>query len=134
MSLWLLFVWAFAAATILPLSSEVALVMEVLRRGDWRVPVLVATLGNVLGAGTTYALARFAVTRAPAPSPRVARASALLARYGAPVLLLSWVPVIGDVIVALAGLSRMPLLPFMLWTTVGKAARYVAVAVAVTQR
>ena len=134
MSLLLLFAWAFAAATILPLSSEVALVVEIVRRGDWQVPVLVATVGNVLGAATTYALARFAVTHAPSPSPRVARASALLARYGSPALLLSWVPVIGDLIVALAGAARMPLLPFAFWTTVGKAARYVAVAIAVTQR
>ena len=134
MTLLILFAWAFAAATILPLSSEVALAVEVMRRGDWQVPVLVATIGNVLGAATTYALARFAVTRAPAPSPPVARASSLLARYGAPVLLLSWVPVIGDVIVALAGAARMSPLPFAFWTTVGKAARYVAVALAVTQR
>ena len=134
MSLLLLFAWAFAAATILPVASEVALAVEVMRRGNWQVPVVVATIGNVLGAATTYALARFAVTRAPVPSPRLARASALLARYGAPALLLSWVPVIGDLIVALAGAARMPLLPFTLWTTAGKAARYVAVALAVTQR
>jgi membrane protein YqaA with SNARE-associated domain len=133
-SLLLLFAWTFAAATILPLSSEVALALEVMRRDDWLLPVLIATIGNVLGAATTYALARFAVTRAPAPSPRVARASALLARYGAPALLLSWVPVIGDLIVALTGAARMPLLPFAFWTTAGKAARYVAVALAVTQR
>ena len=134
MSLLVLFAWAFAAATILPVSSEVALIFEVVRRGDWHVPVLVATVGNVLGAATTYALARFAMTRAPAPSPRAARASALLARYGAPALLLSWVPLIGDLIVALAGLARMPLVPFLLWTTAGKAARYAALAYAVMPR
>lgn len=132
----MLFAWAFAAATILPLASEIPLVVEVARSGTWAVPVLVATLGNVLGACTTYALARFAMTRVPPPSPRVARASALLARYGAPALLLSWVPLVGDLIVALAGAARMPFLPFAIWTTAGKAARYAAIAVtiAVTQR
>ena len=134
MSLFVLFAWAFAAATILPVASEVALVVEIVRRGDWQVPVLVATVGNVLGAATTYALARFAVTRVPAPSPASPAPSALLARYGAPALLLSWVPVIGDLIVALAGAARMPFLPFAFWTTMGKAARYVAIAIAVTQR
>ncbi|BCS31827.1 membrane protein [Luteitalea sp. TBR-22] len=128
MTLIVLFLWAFAAATILPLSSEVPLAVEVARTGHWHVPVAVATVGNVLGAATTYGLARLAVTRAPEPSPRVARAAALLARYGSPVLLLSWVPLIGDVLVALAGAARMPLAPFLLWTTIGKAARYVAVA------
>jgi membrane protein YqaA with SNARE-associated domain len=134
MSLLLLFAWAFAAATILPVASELALAVEITRRGHWAVPVLVATAGNVLGAATTYALARLAVTRAPVPSARVARAAALLATYGAPALLLSWVPVMGDLLVALAGAARMPLLPFAFWTTAGKAARYVVVALAVTQR
>jgi membrane protein YqaA with SNARE-associated domain len=131
MTLLVLFLWAFAAATILPLSSEVPLAVEVARTGHWRVPVAVATLGNVLGAVTTYALARAAITRAPEPSPRGARAATLLARYGSPVLLLSWVPLFGDVFVALAGAARMPVVPFLAWTTIGKAARYVVVALAV---
>ena len=131
MSLLLLFAWAFLAATILPLASEVPLVLEVTRTHTWVVPVLVATLGNVLGACTTYGLARLAITRAPDPSPRLARAAALLARYGAPALLLSWVPVIGDVLVVLAGAARMPVVPFVAWTTIGKAARYAAVALLV---
>ena len=134
MTLLVLFLWAFAAATILPLSSEVPLAVEVARTGQWQLPVAVATLGNVLGAATTYALARLAITRAPAPSQRVARAAAWLARYGPPTLLLSWVPLIGDVFVALAGAARMPWLPFLAWTTLGKAARYVAVALAVGAR
>ncbi len=128
MTLLLLFAWAFAAATILPLSSELPLAVEVARHGQWHVPVLVATLGNVLGSATTYALARVAITRAPAPSPRVARAAGWLARYGPPILLLSWVPLVGDLLVALAGAARMPVLRFLVWTTIGKAARYTVVA------
>ncbi len=133
MSLLLLFAWAFAAATLLPLSSELPLAVEVARHGHWPVPVLVATLGNVLGSATTYALARVAITRAPAPSPRVERAAGWLARYGPPILLLSWVPLIGDLLVALAGAARMRVLPFLVWTTIGKAARYAAVALLFTR-
>jgi membrane protein YqaA with SNARE-associated domain len=131
MTLFLLFAWSFAAATILPLSSEVPLAIEVARRGAWALPVAVATVGNVLGACTTYGLARLAITAAPEPSPRVARAARLLAHYGPPALLLSWVPLIGDLIVALAGAARMPLVPMVAWTTLGKLVRYVAVALAV---
>ncbi len=133
MTLIVLFLWAFAAATILPLSSEVPLAVEVARSGGWVIPVLVATLGNVLGAATTYGLARAAITAAPAPSPRVARASAWLARHGPPALLLSWVPLIGDLLVALAGAARMPVAAFLVWTTIGKAARYVVVALLVSR-
>ena len=133
MTLFVLFLWSFAAATILPLSSEVPLAVEVARTGGWMIPVLVATLGNVLGACTTYALARAAITAAPEPSPRVARAGRALARYGPPLLLLSWVPLIGDIFVALAGVARMPVAPFLAWTTIGKAVRYVVVGLSIAQ-
>ena len=133
MTLVILFAWAFGAATILPLSSEVPLAIEVARTGSWITPVAVATLGNVLGACTTYALARMAIARAPTPSPRVERAARWVARHGPPALILSWVPLFGDVLVGAAGAARMPVVPFLLWTTVGKAARYAAIALTITR-
>ena len=126
-----MFAWSFAAATILPLSSEVPLALVVRSSGGWLVPVLVATTGNVLGACTTYWLSRAAVAVASPTSARVRHAGALLARYGPPAMLLSWVPLIGDVLVLLAGAARMPVWRFIGWTTLGKGARYVVVALAV---
>lgn len=131
MSLVVLFGWSFAAATVLPLSSEVPLVVVVQASGSWVVPVLVATAGNFIGACTTFGLARAAVVVAGPNSERVRRASALLARHGPPTMLLSWVPLLGDVLVGLAGASRMPFWRFGIWTAVGKCARYVAIAIAV---
>ncbi len=129
LDLLLLFGWSFAAATILPLSSEVPLALAVHRSNGWVAPVLVATAGNYLGACTTYWLARYAAERAaPAPSRRVANASKLIARYGSPALLLSWVPLIGDALVALAGAAHVPFVAFSIWTIIGKVARYIAVA------
>ena len=94
-------------------------------------PVVVATLGNTLGACTTYWLARAAVAVAPPQGDRSRRAGTLLAKYGPPAMLLSWVPLIGDVLVLLAGAARMPVWKFIAWTTAGKAARYVVIALAV---
>jgi membrane protein YqaA with SNARE-associated domain len=129
LDLLVLFAWSFAAATILPLSSEIPLAVAVRRSNSWLLPVTVATAGNYLGACTTYLLARYATDRAaPAPSRRTAHAAALIARWGAPALLLSWVPLIGDVLVVLAGIAHMPFVRFSIWTLIGKAARYVAVA------
>ena len=128
MSLIVLFAWSFAAATLLPLSSELPLAVVVRNSDAWLVPVVVATSGNLLGACTTYWLCRAAVTAASPTSPSVGRAGALLARYGPPAMLLSWVPLIGDVLVALAGAARMPFWRFAIWAALGKSARYVAVA------
>ncbi len=125
------FGWSFLAATIIPVGSEPALIVFV-RQGLPVVPlVLVATAGNYVGACTTYGIAR-AATRAIRGDPRAAgppsRATRLLTRYGRPALLLSWVPVIGDAIVAAAGVARVPLGAFSVWTIAGKLARYAVVA------
>lgn len=130
MELVALFFWSFLAATILPLGSEPALAAIVARGGALLLPVLVATLGNYLGACTTYALAAGVSTRlADRPATRRAeRAASLVRKYGAPALLLSWVPLLGDAIVVAAGLVRMPFIPFSLGTVAGKAARYAALA------
>ena len=127
MELWALLVSSFLAATVLPLASEVPLAVVVRRHGDLLLPVAVATLGNFLGACTTYGLARAAAAKlAPSVRPKP-RPLLLFERYGAPSLLLSWVPLIGDAIVALAGASRTPIATFSIWTLIGKAARYAAV-------
>jgi len=129
MELWALFLSSFLAATILPLASELPLAVVVRRHGDVLLPVAVATLGNYLGACTTYGLARVAAARlAPTSHSAPPRALVIFERYGAPALLLSWVPIIGDAFVALAGVSGVRFLPFSMWTLVGKAARYAAVA------
>ncbi|HYI12809.1 MAG TPA: VTT domain-containing protein [Thermoanaerobaculia bacterium] len=133
MDLLTLFLWSFLAATILPLGSEPALAVVVGRREAVALPVMVATLGNYLGACTTYALAMSAskAVRSVRAVRRMERAAALIRKYGAPALLLSWVPLLGDAIVVAAGVARMPFLPFSLWTLAGKAGRYAVLALVV---
>ena len=128
-ALTILFLWSFAASTVLPLSSEVPLALAINQTHDWVAPVLVATLGNYLGACTTFYLARAAAARLHVDArPRARHAAALLRRFGAPALLLSWVPLVGDVLVALAGAASVPFGWFSLWVILGKGARYLAVA------
>lgn len=125
------FGWSFLAATLLPLGSEPALIVFV-RQGLPLVPlVLVATAGNYLGACTTYGLARGAaraVRGKGSPPEAPSRATRLMSRWGGPALLLSWVPLIGDAIVAAAGVADLPLGVFSAWTIAGKLVRYAAVA------
>jgi len=126
-----LFAWSFLAATVLPLASEPMLIALVRSRDEFAVPVLVATAGNYLGACTTYFLARMAARRLQPVSEAVsshARAAKLIERFGQPALLLSWVPLVGDAIVVVAGGVGIRFLPFSLWVLAGKLARYAVVA------
>ncbi len=130
-----LFALSFLAATVLPLGSEAALAALVASREQFVVPILVATAGNVLGACTTYWLGRKAaqtLARRHKDTKREERAGRLLRRYGAPAMLLSPVPVLGDALVALAGATQVPPVAFLCWATLGKALRYAAVAWAVS--
>ena len=45
-------------------------------------------------------------------------------RFGAPILLLSWLPVVGDPLCAVAGWLRLPWLPCLIFIMIGKFARY----------
>lgn len=128
-----LFMWSFLAATILPLGSEAPLAVYVRSYGQVTVPVLTATAGNYLGACTTYWLGRRAAQALGSGSEAAegdTRSARLLRRFGPPALLLSWVPILGDALVALAGATRMPFRAFSLWAVLGKGLRYLAVGLA----
>lgn len=133
----LLFVSAFGAATILPGSSEAVLSgLLVQYPPEATLLVLVATVGNTLGAVVNWLIGRYLLEMQgarwfPAGAPALKRATALFQRFGYPLLLLSWLPFIGDPITLAAGALRARLLPFILLVLLGKAARYVAIAAAV---
>lgn len=124
-----LFVWSFLAASLIPLASEPALVAIVLRTHQTLLPVAVASAGNYLGAVSTYLLAGVLASRVAARwrKPVGARATGLMRRYGPPALLFSWVPVVGDGIVAAAGVAQVPFWPFSFWVLIGKVSRYAVV-------
>ncbi len=117
-----LFVSSFLAATLLPGGSEVVLFAVLRLHPEAAAPALVlATIGNTLGGMTTYWMAR------ALPQRLGERSLALARQWGAPVLLLAWAPVIGDLLCAAAGWLRLPWPASALWMALGKAARYGAV-------
>lgn len=132
-----LFVVAFGAATLLPMQSEVALT-GLLLAGQQPVFVLlvVATLGNVLGAVLNWWLGRYAERYKnrrwfPASPKQLARGQASYARWGHWSLLLSWMPLGGDALTVIAGVMREPLWRFLLVVTLAKGGRYLFLAGAV---
>lgn len=121
---------AFLSATLLVGVSEAALIFAA-RQPDAHLIALflAATAGNVLGAVVNFVLGRFLLRFEnrrwfPVSPLNRKRAEALFGRYGRPILLLSWLPVVGDPLTLVAGLLRTPLPVFLLYVTIGKAARY----------
>ncbi|WP_434634726.1 YqaA family protein [Chromobacterium sp. CV08] len=139
------FIISLASATLLPLGSEPAVFAYIKLKPDLFWPVLaVATLGNTIGGlinwwmgyGAKLALLRYRVRRShrahghpharpragkPALNPRHVR---WMRQRGAPLLLLSWLPGIGDPLCAVAGWLRIPFWPSACYMAVGKFLRY----------
>lgn len=127
MTFLLLFSVAFIAATLWPLGTELLFMGLVRQSGHlflwfW----LVATAGNVLGAWLMLMLARWA-RNAGVVSPRwqPARGTELkLQRWGTPLLVMAWLPVVGDLLPLAAGWMRMPLITSAFWLVLGKGTRF----------
>ena len=127
LSLASLFVSSFLSSTLLPGNSEVVLVAMLLSgvSQPWLL-VLIATMGNSLGGLTNVILGRFFPLREK--SRWQEKAVGWLKRYGAATLLLSWMPVIGDLLCLLAGWMRISWGPVLFFLCLGKALRYVFLA------
>ena len=132
LSLASLFASSLLSSTLLPGNSEVVLVAMLLSgvSQPWLL-VLIATMGNSLGGLTNVILGRFFPLREK--SRWQEKAVGWLKRYGAATLLLSWMPVIGDLLCLLAGWMRISWGPVLFFLCLGKALRYVLVAWATLQ-
>ena len=132
-ALYLMFVSAFLSATVLPGNSEVVfvalsvpkLVLGSLFSTDILALVLFATLGNGLGSLTTYGIGRWMPKFDP-KNHRTLWVMNQIKRYGAITLLLSWLPVVGDLFCAIAGWLRLNFVASSLFIFLGKLVRYVA--------
>ncbi len=128
-----LFLTAFLAATLVPLSSEAVLAALSQARGfDVALLFALATLGNTLGAAVNWALGRFCLNWRdrrwfPFTGDQLKRAGARFRRYGLWSLLFAWVPVVGDPLTFAAGVLKVRFLPFLVLVALGKGGRYAAV-------
>lgn len=132
----LMFSGAFLAATLLPGGSEVLLITLLNQSPDtWFSLVVAATIGNTLGAMTSFylgRLGRFAKSPEALSGAKHAKGLNLIESYGVWALLLSWAPVIGDILCLLAGWLKLPIVPSLLMIFFGKTIRYLVVVAAVT--
>lgn len=127
-----LFGSSFLSATLLPGSSEALLIaLLVAKKASVYGLIVAASVGNTLGGITNIFLGRLL------PLKQQGRwhdtAITWLHRLGPAALLLSWLPVIGDLLCVLAGWMRFAWLPVLLFLAVGKTLRYIVIATATLQ-
>jgi len=126
-----LFLISFLSATLLPLSSEALLLYNV-SQGFW-LPLLwiVATLGNTFGSMLNYWLGlkgeNYVENKGYLSSKKIDKARVLFSKYGGIILLLSWVPIIGDPLTFLAGILRYNFKLFTLIVLLSKGLRYLII-------
>lgn len=124
-----LFVAAFLAATLIPFYSEFAVAGMIGLGRNPHLTLLVATLGNTLGAAVNWALGRFLLHFEdrkwfPAKRQHLERAQRWFNKYGVWSLLFAWLPVGGDALTFVAGIMRVNFALFFVLTAIGKGGRY----------
>ena len=133
-----LFCLSFLASTLVPLGSEWLLVALLLKGHDPLLSVTAATLGNTLGACTTYWIGLWGAPFLISHILRISgkdrqQAERLYSRYGSWSLLLSWLPVIGDPLCLAGGVLKVGFAQFLILVFSGKLARYVMVSLVTLQ-
>ena len=127
MDLTALFFSAFLAATLLPGGSEALLVYldHISQHGFWTL-LATATVGNTLGGMVSYAMGRI-IPAHRLSKPNLQRALIKIRQYGAPILVLAWVPFVGDALCVAAGWGRLNWISAAVFIGIGKTARYALV-------
>jgi membrane protein YqaA with SNARE-associated domain len=125
-----LFVFGAISTTLVPLSPEVAAI-AVWKAGMPILPTIaVLTLGNYAGnvlnyylgyVGEYWVLEKYFLIK----KERMQRAKKWFEKYGPPILLLSWLPVVGDPISFIPGIVRYNFFKFSVYILIGKIIRYI---------
>ena len=118
---------AFIAATLVPLGSEPAVFALVKLNPEMFWPaILVATAGATLGGALTWWMGYGAEKAYEHVTDKRGSKKAMvwLERFGPKACLLSWLPIVGDPLCAVAGWLKMPFWPCVAYMAIGKFGRY----------
>lgn len=121
------FVVSLLSATLLPLGSEFAVIGLVKLNPELFWPtVVVATVGNTIGGAISWWMGYGAETLYEHVRHRTVHLRVLswLEGLGPKACLLSWLPVVGDPLCAVAGWLKLAFWPCAMYMAIGKFARY----------
>lgn len=130
-----LFIASFLAATVLPASPDLIAAKMASDGNAVFIIIAVAALGSYLGSCTTYYLGylsreKVLKKRLEDKEGKMEKYHKMFEKYGAPILLLTWIPVAGDIFVGLAGILEINFWTFSLYAMLGKIIRFAFVVYA----
>lgn len=128
-----MFIAGFLSGSILPFSSEVVLVGLLAGGANVWGLLVWGTIGNSLGSYVNYIIGTFGreewITKYAGVKPdKLQKGMKYVRKYGVWAGLLSWVPVIGELLTVAMGYLRVNQLGAITTIVVGKFLRYVALA------
>ena len=126
-----LFAVSFASATLLPMGSEVLLLYDISLGYSLVWIWLFATLGNTLGSVVNYILGykgeEYLESKDYLQKESISKYKHYFQRYGGWLILLAWMPIIGDPITFIAGVLKYKFRYFVILVTISKGIRYMVV-------
>jgi len=122
---WLLFSSGFISSTLFPGGSEVLFVYYLSQAISLKWGFFFAvTIGNFLGSVTTYFLGYYINYGQQKAALKYPKTLVFCQQWGHLALLLSWLPIIGDIICLFAGWLKLPKAIAFFNILVGKSLRY----------
>ena len=123
-----LFMTAFISATIFPLGSEALLIYDINQGYNIPLLLLFATAGNSLGSVVNYYMAlkgeEYLLEKKVLNEKHIKQGKFYFDKYGSWIILLSWLPIVGDTITFIAGLLKYDFKKFLILVTISKLSRY----------
>ena len=126
-----LFITCFLAATILPIASEVFLITMLAVKYDPLSSLLIASSGNTLGSYLNFGIGYIGnpewLKKLRVKQKTIESWKASIQKYGVWLALLSWLPIVGDIIGIALGFFRANIFWSFIFMAIGKFIRYLVV-------
>ena len=123
-----LFITCFLAATILPIASEVFLITMLAAKYDPLSSLLIASTGNTLGSYLNFGIGYIGnpewLKKLRVKQKTIESWKASIQKYGVWLALLSWLPIVGDIIGIALGFFRANIFWSFIFIAIGKFIRY----------
>ncbi|MCP5078235.1 MAG: DedA family protein [Psychromonas sp.] len=125
-----LFLSGFISSTLLPGGSELLLIYYLNNNSENVLGYFFAvTAGNSLGAMVTYLMGYYFYWGRDKAQAKHKKATDFCKKYGVYSLLLSWLPIVGDLLPLVAGWLKLPISKSILFIITGKALRYLLIII-----